>query len=214
MKPERLSPAHASEDFAELVCSNSLRANTLGNAVGLLKEEMRRLGSLVLSAAEATAVPAGKALAVDRVRFSRTITEAIEGHPLIEIVRERVVKVPDDRPVIGDGAADGRGPRRRSRARPRRGVPLLLRRDQSDDLQGFDRRIDRVPGLPLRHRRRSGGRLPERAALAGRVRGPRGRAARGGDGAAASLRGRDVLRGLPPDRGDGAAGSRPWPTAR
>jgi len=114
MKPERLSPAHASEDFAELVCSNSLRANTLGNAVGLLKEEMRRLGSLVLRAAEATAVPAGKALAVDRVRFSRTITEAIEGHPLIEVVRERVVKIPDERPVIlatgpltdGDLAAD------------------------------------------------------------------------------------------------------------
>ena len=63
MKPERLSPAHASEDFAELVCSNSLRANTLGNAVGLLKEEMRRLGSLVLRAADETAVPAGKALA-------------------------------------------------------------------------------------------------------------------------------------------------------
>ncbi|MCR9098162.1 MAG: methylenetetrahydrofolate--tRNA-(uracil(54)-C(5))-methyltransferase (FADH(2)-oxidizing) TrmFO [bacterium] len=100
MKPERLSPAHASEDFAELVCSNSLRANTLGNAVGLLKEEMRRLGSLVLRAADATAVPAGKALAVDRVNFSRTITEAIEGHPGIEVVRERVVAIPEERPVI------------------------------------------------------------------------------------------------------------------
>ena len=114
MKPERLSPAHASEDFAELVCSNSLRANTLGNAVGLLKEEMRRLGSLVLRAADETAVPAGKALAVDRVRFARTITEAIENHPAIEIVRERVVTIPDERPVIlatgpltdGDLAAD------------------------------------------------------------------------------------------------------------
>ena len=100
MKPERLSPAHASEDFAELVCSNSLRANTLGNAVGLLKEEMRRLGSLILRAADATAVPAGKALAVDRVNFARTITEAVEGHPRIEIVRERVAKIPDERPVI------------------------------------------------------------------------------------------------------------------
>ncbi|MEM9175896.1 MAG: methylenetetrahydrofolate--tRNA-(uracil(54)-C(5))-methyltransferase (FADH(2)-oxidizing) TrmFO [Myxococcota bacterium] len=114
MKPERLSPAHASEDFAELVCSNSLRANTLGNAVGLLKEEMRRLGSLVLRVADETAVPAGKALAVDRVNFSRAITEAIEGHPRIEIVRERVVAIPDERPVIlatgpltdGDLAAD------------------------------------------------------------------------------------------------------------
>lgn len=114
MKPERLSPAHASADFAELVCSNSLRANTLGNAVGLLKEEMRRLGSLVLRAADATAVPAGKALAVDRVNFSRSITEALEGHPLIEVVRARVLKIPDERPVIlatgpltdGDLAAD------------------------------------------------------------------------------------------------------------
>lgn len=100
MKPERLSPAHASQDFAELVCSNSLRANTLGNAVGLLKEEMRQLGSLVLRAADETAVPAGKALAVDRVRFSRAITEAIEGHPRIEVVRERVARIPDARPVI------------------------------------------------------------------------------------------------------------------
>lgn len=100
MKPERLSPAHASPDFAELVCSNSLRANTLGNAVGLLKEEMRRLGSLVIEVADRTAVPAGKALAVDRVRFARGITEAIEGHPGIEIRRERVTRIPDERPVI------------------------------------------------------------------------------------------------------------------
>ncbi len=100
MKPERLSPAHASPDFAELVCSNSLRANTLGNAVGLLKEEMRRLGSLVIRVADETAVPAGKALAVDRVRFARGITEAIESHPRIEVVRTRVTRIPDDRPVI------------------------------------------------------------------------------------------------------------------
>jgi methylenetetrahydrofolate--tRNA-(uracil-5-)-methyltransferase len=100
MKPERLSPAHSSQDFAELVCSNSLRANTLGNAVGLLKEEMRRLGSLVIRVADATAVPAGKALAVDRVRFARGITEAIEAHPKIEIVRQRVTRIPQARPVI------------------------------------------------------------------------------------------------------------------
>lgn len=95
MKPERLSPAHRSPDFAELVCSNSLRANTLGNAVGLLKEEMRRLGSLVLRIADQTAVPAGKALAVDRERFARGITEAIQLHPRIEIRRERVTRIPD-----------------------------------------------------------------------------------------------------------------------
>ncbi len=100
MKPERRSPAHASSDFAELVCSNSLRANTLGNAVGLLKEEMRRLGSLVMQVADRTAVPAGKALAVDRVRFSRAITDAIEAHPRIQVRRERVTRIPDGRPVI------------------------------------------------------------------------------------------------------------------
>jgi len=100
MKPERLSPAHRSQDFAELVCSNSLRANTLGNAVGLLKEEMRRLGSLVLRVADETAVPAGRALAVDRERFARGITAAIETHPRIEIRRELVRGIPDAPLVI------------------------------------------------------------------------------------------------------------------
>jgi methylenetetrahydrofolate--tRNA-(uracil-5-)-methyltransferase len=100
MKPERMSPAHASPDFAELVCSNSLRANTLSNAVGLLKEEMRRMSSLVLEAADATAVPAGRALAVDRIAFSRFITEAIEAHPRIEVKRELVPTIPDDPLVI------------------------------------------------------------------------------------------------------------------
>jgi len=81
MKPVQRSAAHVSDDLAELVCSNSLRGASLANAVGLLKEEMRRLGSLVLEAAEAHAVPAGRALAVDRVAFSRHITRAIAGHP-------------------------------------------------------------------------------------------------------------------------------------
>ncbi|MBW2499211.1 MAG: methylenetetrahydrofolate--tRNA-(uracil(54)-C(5))-methyltransferase (FADH(2)-oxidizing) TrmFO [Deltaproteobacteria bacterium] len=100
MKPDRRSPAHSSPDFAELVCSNSLRANTLVNAVGLLKEEMRRLGSLVMQVADRTAVPAGRALAVDRIHFARGITEAIEGHPRIEIRRECVTRIPEDRWVI------------------------------------------------------------------------------------------------------------------
>lgn len=100
MKPEKLSPAHQSEDFAELVCSNSLRANTLGNAVGLLKEEMRRLGSLTLREADRTAVPAGKALAVDRHLFSQGITEAIKNEPLIEIRYECVRSIPDHPLVI------------------------------------------------------------------------------------------------------------------
>lgn len=100
MKPLHLSPAHSSSDLAELVCSNSLRANTLGNAVGLLKEEMRRLDSLVLRAADATAVPAGKALAVDRALFARRITEAITSHPRIALRGERVTRIPEAANVI------------------------------------------------------------------------------------------------------------------
>jgi methylenetetrahydrofolate--tRNA-(uracil-5-)-methyltransferase len=100
MKPERMSPAHSSEDLAELVCSNSLRANGLGNAVGLLKEEMRRLGSLIIEAADANAVPAGRALAVDRVAFQRHVTNEIENDPAIELRRELVAGIPDDPLVI------------------------------------------------------------------------------------------------------------------
>ncbi len=94
MKPEQFSPAHSSPDFAELVCSNSLRASGLGNAVGLLKEEMRRLGSLVIATADETAVPAGKALAVDRVAFARRVSEAIEAHPRIRVVHGVVERIP------------------------------------------------------------------------------------------------------------------------
>ena len=86
MKPLKYTPAHHSPAFAELVCSNSLRSNSLANAVGLLKEEMKRLGSLIMEAAYATEVPAGSALAVDREKFSSYITEKIKNHPLIEII--------------------------------------------------------------------------------------------------------------------------------
>jgi tRNA:m(5)U-54 methyltransferase len=83
MKPTRFSPAHSIAGLAELVCSNSLRSDEPTTAVGLLKEEMRSLSSLVMEAAERTRVPAGKALAVDRTKFSARITERIAGHPLI-----------------------------------------------------------------------------------------------------------------------------------
>ena len=86
MKPHKFTPAHHSNGFAELVCSNSLRSDSVINAVGLLKEEMRRLGSLIMMAAENTKVPAGSALAVDRELFSAFITEKIKNHPLIEVV--------------------------------------------------------------------------------------------------------------------------------
>jgi methylenetetrahydrofolate--tRNA-(uracil-5-)-methyltransferase len=100
MKPQRFSPAHRSAGFAELVCSNSLRSNAPINAVGLLKSEMRRLGSLVIAAADEAAVPAGRALAVDRDAFSQRITETLESHPRIEIRHEVVEEIPDARRVI------------------------------------------------------------------------------------------------------------------
>jgi methylenetetrahydrofolate--tRNA-(uracil-5-)-methyltransferase len=94
MRPGQRSAAHQGDDLAELVCSNSLRAAALENAVGLLKEEMRRLGSLVLEAADQCAVPAGRALAVDRAAFARHVSERIEAEPLIELRRERVDEIP------------------------------------------------------------------------------------------------------------------------
>ena len=94
MRPMESTPAHKTGDFAELVCSNSLRAAGMENAVGVLKEEMRRLSSIVMEAADATHVPAGGALAVDREGFSRYITERVESHPLVTVLRERVTSVP------------------------------------------------------------------------------------------------------------------------
>lgn len=93
MKPLKKSEAHHTEDFAELVCSNSLRSNQLTNAVGVLKEELRILGSLIMEVADQTSVPAGGALAVDRESFSKTITERIKQHPLITI-HEAIVEEP------------------------------------------------------------------------------------------------------------------------
>ncbi|MBO5755977.1 MAG: methylenetetrahydrofolate--tRNA-(uracil(54)-C(5))-methyltransferase (FADH(2)-oxidizing) TrmFO [Clostridia bacterium] len=92
MKPRRFTPAHKYEGFAELVCSNSLRSSQVFNAVGLLKEELSTLGSLIMEAAHATAVPAGSALAVDRVRFSDYITEKIKNHPLITVYEGQEVE--------------------------------------------------------------------------------------------------------------------------
>ncbi len=96
MKPYKKSPAHHTDSFAELVCSNSLRSDQLSNAVGLLKEEMRRLGSLVMEAAYATRVPAGAALAVDRASFSEYITEKIRSHPRIHVISREITNIPDD----------------------------------------------------------------------------------------------------------------------
>jgi methylenetetrahydrofolate--tRNA-(uracil-5-)-methyltransferase len=100
MKPDASTPAHQLPTLAELVCSNSLRAARLENAVGLLKEEMRRLGSLIIACADATALPAGGALAVDRIHFSRLVTRLIEREPLIEYVSGRVDRIPTGGIVI------------------------------------------------------------------------------------------------------------------
>jgi methylenetetrahydrofolate--tRNA-(uracil-5-)-methyltransferase len=96
MRPVRATAVHKTDRLAELVCSNSLRGDKLDNAVGLLKEEMRRLGSLVMRAADAHRVPAGAALAVDRERFSEAITNAVQAHPRITVVREEVPRLPSD----------------------------------------------------------------------------------------------------------------------
>ncbi len=103
MKPLKMTPAHHSPDFAELVCSNSLRGDRLENAVGLLKEELRRLDSLILSCADATKVEAGGCLAVDRQGFSRTVTEKIRSHPNIRVEEAELTAVPEGPVIIATG---------------------------------------------------------------------------------------------------------------
>lgn len=103
MKPEKFTPAHTYGGFAELVCSNSLRSNQIYNAVGLLKEELRRLGSLIIEAADKCEVPAGGALAVDRYAFSDYITEKIKNHPNIEVVEGEVCELPRGIVVVASG---------------------------------------------------------------------------------------------------------------
>ncbi len=103
MKPQKMTPAHHADTFAELVCSNSFRGDRLENAVGLLKEELRRLGSLILTCAEATRVEAGGCLAVDRQGFSRMVTEKIRSHPNITVVEEELTQVPEGPVIIATG---------------------------------------------------------------------------------------------------------------
>lgn len=103
MKPEKKIPAHTTEDFAELCCSNSLRSDQLENAVGLLKEELRRLDSLILQCADSTRVEAGGALAVDRYGFSRLVTEKIRSHPRIHVVPGEVTEIPEGEVLVASG---------------------------------------------------------------------------------------------------------------
>lgn len=103
MRPAKRSPAHKTDDFAELVCSNSLRSDRLENGAGLLKEELRRIGSLIVSCADATRLPAGGALAVDREGFARLVTERVLSHPNITVVEEEVTELPEPPCVVATG---------------------------------------------------------------------------------------------------------------
>src|SRR5258706_13915246 len=99
-KPKKRTPAQTGDGLAELVCSNSMRGAALSNAVGLLKEELRRSGSLVIEVADRTRVPAGGALAVDPERFSQEMTARLGSHPKIRVVAEEVTKIPEARPLV------------------------------------------------------------------------------------------------------------------
>jgi methylenetetrahydrofolate--tRNA-(uracil-5-)-methyltransferase len=103
MRPVKQTPAHHTDKFAELVCSNSLRANTLTNAVGVIKEEMRMLDSVIMKAADQCAVPAGGALAVDRHEFAGYVTESVKNHPLVEVINEEVTEIPEGITIIATG---------------------------------------------------------------------------------------------------------------
>jgi tRNA:m(5)U-54 methyltransferase len=103
MRPKKMTPAHKSAGFAELVCSNSLRSNSLNNAVGIMKEELRILDSLVMEAADTHQVPAGSALAVDREGFSSFISDRLRNHPLVEVIEEELTTIPQGNVIVATG---------------------------------------------------------------------------------------------------------------
>lgn len=103
MRPVKMTPAHHTDQFAELVCSNSLRADGMENAVGILKEEMRNLNSLIIAAADKTRVPAGGALAVDRHGFSKEVTDTLKNHPNITVINEEVSEITDGPTIVASG---------------------------------------------------------------------------------------------------------------
>ncbi|CEG22468.1 Methylenetetrahydrofolate--tRNA-(uracil-5-)-methyltransferase TrmFO [Planococcus massiliensis] len=103
MRPVKQTPAHHTDKFAELVCSNSLRANSLTNAVGVIKEEMRHMDSVIIESADRASVPAGGALAVDRHEFAGLVTEKVRNHPLVEVINEEVTEIPEGITIIATG---------------------------------------------------------------------------------------------------------------
>ena len=146
MKPAKMTPAHVSPDFAELVCSNSFRSDELSNAVGLLKEELRRLDSLIMRCADAHRVPAGGALAVDRVAYARMVTETIRSHPNIELVSEEVTEIPDGEVIIASGPLPAMPSARPSPAAARTATcTFTMRRRPSSALTAL---IWTAPSLP------------------------------------------------------------------
>lgn len=152
MKPAKRTPAHHSDDFAELCCSNSLRSDQLENAVGLLKEELRRLGSLILACADETRVEAGGALAVDRHGFARLVTERVRSHPNITVIESEVTSIPAEGTVIvasGPLTSDALSRRHRGEARRRSHAEFLRCRRPARDLRerGY---VERVVRLALR----------------------------------------------------------------
>jgi methylenetetrahydrofolate--tRNA-(uracil-5-)-methyltransferase len=109
MRPQVFTPAHKTAYLSELVCSNSLKSRELTNAHGLLKEELRRLDSIIIRAADKTSIPGGKALVVDRTGFAETVTEEVEAHPLIHLVREEISRIPDGVVVVATGPLTSAG---------------------------------------------------------------------------------------------------------
>ena len=103
MRPQKMTPAHKTGGFAELICSNSLRASAITNAIGLLKEEMRRMHSVIMEAADNNKVEAGGALAVDRDNFSNAVTNKIKNHPNITVITKEVEKIPEGPTIIASG---------------------------------------------------------------------------------------------------------------
>ncbi|OCN05005.1 methylenetetrahydrofolate--tRNA-(uracil(54)-C(5))-methyltransferase (FADH(2)-oxidizing) TrmFO [Erysipelotrichaceae bacterium MTC7] len=103
MRPKKMTPAHHTNDFAELVCSNSLRSNSLENAVGIMKEELRMLDSLIIQKADEHQVPAGSALAVDRAGFSASVTKTLREHPLVEVIEDELTEIPEGNVIVATG---------------------------------------------------------------------------------------------------------------
>ena len=196
MRPVKETPAHRTEHFAELVCSNSLGNRSLKTASGLLKEELRRLGSVILGCADANSVPAGGALGVAREDFPRAVTETVHSHPNIEVVRREATEIPDGPTVIATGplTSDALAEEIEDLSGERLYFYDAASPDHPPRLAG---RGGDLPRLPLRQGR---GRLPELPDDRGAVL--RLRRERGDRGAKPhkGLRGGPVLRGLPPRR--------------